>query len=176
MVNITSAIGKSIDNSDNYKKQRNTIFLVNFSRHHKVIGTLKCFETSSQVKSSKIYLSVTHNSFILRILQCYIYCGQSILTYETLSRKHSIELYIVKNNVKLCRLPSKHEPLNQCRINAGRPSIRRGPPLNQHRPNASRLPGIDRPIVYMYTICPGLDPHALAPTHRHREEPLSTSP
>ena len=42
-------------------------------------------------KSSKIYLSVTHNSFILRALQCYIYFGQSILTYETLSRKHSIE-------------------------------------------------------------------------------------
>ena len=124
---------------------------------------------ASQVKSSKIYLGVTHNSFILRTLQCYIYCGQLILTYVILSRKHSIELYIVKNNVKLCRLPSKHETINQCRINAGRPSIRRGPTLNKHRPNASSLPGIDRPIVYMYTICPGLAPHARAPTYRHRE-------
>ena len=48
MVNVTSAIDKSIDNNDNdKKKQRKTIFisLVN-PRYHKVIGRLKCFQTS----------------------------------------------------------------------------------------------------------------------------------
>ena len=46
MANVTSAIDTSIDNNDNDKNSSRLVFSLVNPRDHKVIGRLKCFQTS----------------------------------------------------------------------------------------------------------------------------------